>query len=139
MHWAERDPQNGTGQAGGKGLKPFSCTLNHHRTGSSSGLLIKLILVTVAVPVAAYCLVGSVNISGLSDYNATAADIVRERCPIHLVPVAWVSGHDQADVLFNWCFAEIKARLAALLVLWGFSVGFFISQNWRRRKIGAFR
>jgi hypothetical protein len=81
-------------------------------------LVLKLLLVTFAAMGSAYYAIGSVNISGITSNNFTAADIIRERCPVHLVRPEWVPGKDQGDMLLSWTVIEIKARLIILLILW---------------------
>ena len=99
-----------------------------------ASLPFRLFLVTVAAVVAGYYLIASVSIGGLLPYNFTATDVIQERCPFHLVPAAWVSGSDQADILMRWGFAETKARLTVLLALWILSVSLFVWQYLQRRR-----
>src|SRR5664280_2110259 len=80
--------------------------------------LAKLSAITAALLAAAYITVGSINISGLMSHDFTAADIVRQRCPVHLIQPGWLAGTDQFDVLFRWSVAEMRARLAVLMLLW---------------------
>jgi hypothetical protein len=72
--------------------------------------------------------------AGIFNTDATAAEIIHQRCPFHLVPVAWVSGHDQMDMLGHWTFVELKARAGLLLALWLLSASFLIWRHLRRRK-----
>jgi hypothetical protein len=99
-------------------------------------LVLKLLLVTLAAMVAAYYAIGSVNISGIMSNNFTAADVIRERCPIHLVRPEWVAGKDQDDILLGWPIIEIKARLITLLILWMLSETAFVWRYLRRRTDG---
>jgi|ERR1035441_1278089 hypothetical protein len=99
-------------------------------------LVLKLVLVTLAAMGAAYYAIGSVNISGIMSNNFIAADVIRERCPIHLVRPEWVAGKDQEDILLSWPIVEMKTRLATLLVLWMLSVTVFVWRYPRRRTDG---
>ena len=74
--------------------------------------------VTVAAVVADYYALTSLNVSGLMPAHFVAAEVVRTRCPFHLVPVEWVSGPDQITILNHWNVAEIRARLTLVLVMW---------------------
>ena len=98
----------------------------------TSFLALKLLLVTVAALAAAYSAIGSVNISGIMSSNFTAADVIRERCPIHLIRPEWVAGKDQDDILLNWPITEIKARLIGLFGLWTVSLAAIVQRFSRR-------
>ncbi len=52
----------------------------------------------MAVAAARYA-VACVNISELLAVNFTAAEVIRERCPFHLIRPEWEAGKDQADML----------------------------------------
>jgi len=97
-------------------------------------LILKVLLVTAAAVTAAYYAIASVNVSGLMSTNFSAADVIRERCPLHLVQPEWIAGTDQVDILLRWPITEMKARLAVLLVLWVFSVSIFAVQFRRRHR-----
>ena len=97
-------------------------------------LLFKILLSMIAGVAAAYYAVGSVQISGIVNYDFTAAAVIRERCPIHLVKPAWISGTDQGDILIHWCFAETQVRVVVLLVLWALIVSGLLWQYFRRRR-----
>ena len=97
-------------------------------------LILKVLLVTAAAVTAAYYAIASVNVSGLMSTNFCAADVIRERCPLHLVQPEWIAGTDQVDILLRWPITEMKARLAVLLVLWVFSVSIFAVQFRRRHR-----
>jgi hypothetical protein len=99
-------------------------------------LILKVLLVTVAEVTAAYFAIASVNVSGLVSTNFSAADVIRKRCPLHLVQPEWVAGTDQVDILLRWPITETKARLAVLLVLWVLSVSIFAVQFRRRQRLG---
>ncbi|HTV61784.1 MAG TPA: hypothetical protein VMH30_04365 [Verrucomicrobiae bacterium] len=88
----------------------------------------KLFLVTTAAFVAGYYMIASVSIGGLMPYNFRAADVIRQDCPFHIIPVAMMSGSNQADILFRWSIAETYARLGALVALWTVMVALLI---WR--------
>ncbi|HEY3761594.1 MAG TPA: hypothetical protein VGN23_07595 [Verrucomicrobiae bacterium] len=94
----------------------------------------KLFLVTIAALIAGYYLITSVSIGGLMPYNFTAADVIGHSCPFHIVPVTWVSGNDQFDILFRWSIDETRARLAALLALWMLMVSILSWQYLRGRR-----
>jgi hypothetical protein len=97
-------------------------------------LILKVLLVTVVAVAAAWYAITSVNISGLIATNFTAAEVIKERCPIHLVRPEWITSRDQTDMLFNWPITEMKARLAVLLVLWALSVAVLAHQHARRQR-----
>ena|ERR1035438_3106173 len=86
-------------------------------------LILTALLLTVTAAAGAWYAIGSVNVSGLVPTNFTAAQVIKERCPVHLVRPEWITGKDQMDVLLNWPVAEIKARLTVLLVVWLLGVG----------------
>jgi len=99
-----------------------------------AALLFKLCVVTGAAVAAAYYAIASIDLSGLMASDFTAADVIRERCPVHLVKPGWIVGNDQFDILFRWNVAEIKARLAILLLLWILIVSAFVWQYLRRQR-----
>jgi hypothetical protein len=98
---------------------------------------LKILLVTILIVAAAWFAVGSVNISGLVATNLTAAEVIKQRCPLHLVRPDWVAGSDQTDILLNWPIAEMKARLAVLLVAWVLSAALIVRQHQRRQTHGS--
>jgi hypothetical protein len=83
-----------------------------------SNFFIKLILVTaVAVAVAFYAF-ASAHIRGLTPLSFKAVQIIRQRCPAHLVNPDSITGADQSEILARWSEAEVKARMALLSFLW---------------------
>ncbi len=84
--------------------------------------LLAVVLLTLVLAVAAWYAVASVNISGMMQTDFKAAEVIRARCPFHLVPPEWVAGKDEADKLLNWPISETKARLGLLLAVWVLSV-----------------
>jgi len=97
-------------------------------------LLFKIWVTIVAAVVAGYYAIGTVNVSGLAPYDFSAAAIIKERCPFHLVRPEWVTGTDQGDILFRWATMEIRVRLIVLLGLWILSVSLLGWQYLRRRR-----
>ena len=67
--------------------------------------------------------VGSVNIGGLLPANFVAAQVINQRCPSHIVPPEWIAGSDQTDILLKWPAAEVKARVALVVLLWVLGAG----------------
>ena len=58
-----------------------------------------VLLLTFVAAAAAWYVVASVNISGLLAAKFTAAVVIRERCPFHLIRPERVADKDQADIL----------------------------------------
>ena len=54
---------------------------------------------------------------GIHDSGWTAADLIRDRYPVHLISPNWVHP-DQGDIIFPWMVAETKARLSVIFVGW---------------------
>jgi len=67
--------------------------------------------------------VGSVKIGGLLPANFVAAQVINQRCPLHIVPPQWIAGSDQTDVLLKWPAAEVKARVGLILFVWILGAG----------------
>jgi hypothetical protein len=63
--------------------------------------IVVLLLVTVVMAVAAWYGVASINLSGMPATNFTAAQVIRERCPFHVVRPEWVASKDETDILLN--------------------------------------
>lgn len=99
-------------------------------------LILVLLAITVVAWWAAEIATRSVNINGLSSFNESAAKIIKERCPIHLVRPEWVSNDSSTsgDPLINWYFAEIKARLGLVTILWLVSISIILWQNAKKRR-----
>jgi hypothetical protein len=96
-------------------------------------LMLKLLLLTVIAAAGAYYAIGSAQIGGLLNTDCNAADVIRERCPVHLVRPNWIVGKEQYDILFGWMIAEVKARLAVVCVFWILGVSFVVRQYlWKR-------
>jgi hypothetical protein len=87
--------------------------------------ILAVVVLTLVMAVAAWYAVASVNISGMMGTDFKAAEVIRERCPFHLVPPEWVAGKDETDKLLNWPISETKARLGLLLAVWVLSVAGF--------------
>ncbi len=96
-------------------------------------LALKLLLTTVSAVATAYYAVASITLSGLWPSNWTAADVVRQRCPVHLVRPEWIKGTDQGDILFNWAVTEVRARLAVIVAFWVLAVSLLLWQGFRGR------
>jgi len=102
-----------------------------------AALLLEILLVTcTAVAVGIFFGFGSTQVFGLMNTNFTAAGVIRERCPFHLVRPEWVAGSDQSEILFRWVIVETEARMAILFFLWALAVSAFLWQylRWRRRE-----
>jgi hypothetical protein len=102
----------------------------------TSCLIVKFLFVTVTALTAAYYAIASVNVSGLMSTDFSAVDVIRERCPLHLMQPEWIAGTDQMDILLRWPIMEMKARLAVVLVLWVFGVSILAVQFRRRHRFG---
>jgi hypothetical protein len=76
----------------------------------------------------------SIQIGGLEPHSYLAAEIIRERFPVHLVNPATIHSHDQADILFRWKVAEIRARMGVVSLLWLLSVSTLAWQHLHRQK-----
>ena len=100
-------------------------------------LLFKIWAAIVAAVVAGYYAIATVSLSGLGPYDFSAANIIKERCPFHLVLPERVTGSDQGDILFRWATMETRVRLIVLLGLWILSVGLLVWQYSRRRRYDA--
>ena len=96
--------------------------------------ILMVLLLTLLTASGAWYAIGSVNISGLVPTNFVAAQVIKQRCPVHLVPPEWIAGKDQTDVLLNWPVAEIKARLTLLLIVWLLGVGGLIRLSARSQR-----
>ena len=94
----------------------------------AKALALKAVLTTGAALAVAWYAIASVNVSGLVNSNWTAEDIVRRRCPLHLIRPEWIRGTDQGDILFSWTATETRARLALVCALW---VGAIAALGWR--------
>lgn len=111
---------------------PVLCSVLMPKAMRAPLLTLKFLLSTLAAVAVAYYAIGSINLSGLLPSNWTAADVIRQRCPVRLVRPEWVNGFDQRGILFDWAVTETKARLAAVSTLWVLAVSFFIWQHWRK-------
>jgi hypothetical protein len=98
--------------------------------------IVTVLLVTFLATAGAWYAIGSVNISGLVPTNLVAAQVIKQRCPVHLVRPEWIAGKDQTDILLNWPIAEIKARLTLLFIMWLLGLGglFFLSARNQRHE-----
>jgi hypothetical protein len=97
---------------------------------------IAVILVTVAATVAIWlwALEPLGFVSYLTSPGASAGDIIRQYWPHRLVEPEWVSTTpDTLTDLINWNFAETKARLAVVAVLW-FVIAGVATYGWSRRR-----
>jgi hypothetical protein len=83
-----------------------------------------LVVTSVAVCVAWYA-VASVQVGGIVPSDRSAADIIQQRCPLHLVRPEWIKGSDQGDILFSWVVTEANARLLAVCAVWVIANGVF--------------
>jgi hypothetical protein len=97
---------------------------------------LECLLVTLGAVAAAWYAIASISLGGLSPTNWTAADIIRQRCPVHLVRAEWIRGTDQGDMLFAWAVTETKARLALVCALWLIAVGVLVWRALLQRQHG---
>jgi len=81
---------------------------------------------------AAWYAVASIQISGILPSDWTAADVIRARCPVHLVSPEWIRGGDQASILFSWATAELRVRLFVVCTLWLFALGALFRRAFQR-------
>ena len=65
----------------------------------------------------------SVNIGELLPTNFVAAQVINQRCPLHIVRPEWIAGTDQTDILLKWPAAEVKARVALIVLVWILGAG----------------
>ena len=132
------------------GSSDYTCLVNASELKRQPGAItmreallffFKFCVATGAAVVAAYYAIAAVEISGLMAADFKAAYVIRERCPVHLVSPGWIVGNDQFDVLNRWVFAEMKARLKAIvLVLWVLAVSALVwgfSRRHAARKSGV--
>jgi hypothetical protein len=96
------------------------------------GLLLKIIIATVLWGAFAMSLLISLHVSGLGDYNETAAQTIQRICPIHLVPVDWIHGTDQAEIEMKWWMTEFRARIYLDTALWSGVICLFVWQFVRK-------
>ena len=94
-------------------------------------LSFRLFLATVAAAIAAFCAC-QIAVGGIHSTNTTEADLIRRCCSIRLIQPEWVSS--QPDLILNWAMAEIKARLALIMVLWLASVSLIVHFCLKARK-----
>jgi hypothetical protein len=97
-------------------------------------LLLKILVSIVMEAAATIYAVVSVQIGGMMNSDFTAAAVIQQRCPFHLVRPGWVTGTDQGDILLRWWFAEIRVRAAVLFLLWALTVGALVWQYFRRQR-----
>jgi len=83
---------------------------------------LRFLAATVSGVAAAWYAVGAVQVSGIAPSNWTAADVIRQRCPLHLVRPERIGGSDQWDILFSWVALEIKTRLLVVSSLWAVTI-----------------
>jgi hypothetical protein len=96
-------------------------------------LLLKILLLTVTALAAGFSLGVSTGVSGLMENSFNAVQVIRERSLIRLVPPGRITGRDQQDILRRWTMAEIRARLAVVLILWAAGVCILVWQYLRLR------
>ena len=96
-----------------------------HQRMKAKTFALQFVATTVLAVAAAWCGVASVQVSGIVPTNFRAADIIRQRCPLHLVRPEWIKISDQGDILSKWAFAEPKVRLLAVSCLWGMGIAVF--------------
>ncbi len=95
---------------------------------------IQVLLAVFGAVAAAWYAVASIQVSGIVSTNWTAEDVIRQRCPLHLVKPEWIKGSDQGDILFSWVITETWARLAAVFVFWVIIVSLLVWRTLRRRQ-----
>ncbi len=92
----------------------------------------KAALTTVGALAVAWYAIGSVDVSGLVSSDWTVADVVRRRCPLHLIRPEWITGKDWGSTLSSWAATETRARLALVCVLWAGATGLLVWRALRR-------
>jgi len=85
--------------------------------------IIGMVLLATFLAVGTRYAIGSVNIGGLLPTNFVAAQVINQRCPLHIVPPEWIAGGDQTDILLNWPAAEVKARVGLIVLVWILGAG----------------
>lgn len=86
---------------------------------------LQFVATTVLAVAAAWYGIASVQVSGIVPTNFRAAEVIQQRCPLHLVRPECIKGSDQGDILFNWAFTETKVRLLTVCCLWGIGIAVF--------------
>lgn len=102
----------------------------------STPLPVKLLGTTLAAAILASCLVIPA-VGGVMPVNFQAADIIKERYPLHIYPVDWVKGTDQHAILKTWISDEIKTRLALLALVWLVCMLFILWRHYAAEKKAA--
>lgn len=95
---------------------------------------LNFLLATGGAVAAAWFAIASISLSGLLPTNWTAADVIRQRCPMHPVRPEWIRRTDQADILFAWAVTETRARVALVCALWLTVLGVLAWHTLLRRK-----
>jgi hypothetical protein len=85
--------------------------------------IIGIVMLATFLAVGTRYAIGSVNIGGLLPTNFVAAQVINQRCPLHIVQPEWIAGRDQTDILLKWPEVEVKARVALLLFVWILGAG----------------
>jgi hypothetical protein len=73
--------------------------------------------------------IGSIEISGIHSTSLSQADLIRERCPIHLISPNWLSD------ISDWFKAEIYARESVVVLLWGVAIVFAVRRHLRTARV----
>jgi len=89
-----------------------------HKRMKAKAFALQLLVATITAAAIAYYAVASVQMSGIVPSDWSAADVIQQRCPFHLLRPGWIKGSDQADILFTWTVVEMKARLLAVCGVW---------------------
>jgi hypothetical protein len=89
----------------------------------SASMMSMVLLAMFLAAVGTMYAIKSVNIGGLLPTNFVAAQVINQRCPLHIVRPEWIAGTDQTDILLKWPAAEEKARVALLLFVWILGAG----------------
>ncbi len=79
---------------------------------------LRFLVATVSGVVAAWYAIASVQVSGIAPSNWSAADVIQQRCPLHLVRPEWTGGGGEGDILLSWVALETKTRLLVVSSLW---------------------
>ena len=64
-----------------------------------AALVVRVLFLTFVAVAAAWYAVASAKTNRLLAANFTAAVVIRERCPFHLIRPEWVAGKGPADIL----------------------------------------
>jgi hypothetical protein len=96
-----------------------------------------VLVATISAVTLAYYAAASVQVSGIVPSNWNAAEVIRQRCPFHLISAAWIRGGDPSDILFSWAVTETRARLLAVCSGWVIAIAVLGRLAYRRQDHAA--